>query len=45
MIETSTNLIDWEPLPVEMVTIGTTVAYTIPTGVPARFARLKVTGP
>jgi hypothetical protein len=45
LVETSTNLINWEPVPVGEVTIGDTVDHTIPAGDPARFARLKVTGP
>lgn len=45
VVETSTNLIDWDIVPIAEVVIGTTVDYTIPTGTAQRFARLRVTGP
>ena len=45
VVETSTNLVDWNPVPAGEVTLGATIDYTIPGDAPARFARLKVTGP
>ena len=45
VVETSVNLIDWDPVPMGEVGIGATVDYTIPDDEPQRFARLKVTGP
>ena len=45
MTKSTINLVDWCPVPEGQVTIGATVDYTIPHDLPARFARLKVTGP
>jgi len=45
VIETSTNLVNWNPVPMVEVTIGATVGYTMPDDGPQHFVRLKVSGP
>jgi len=45
VVQTSTNLATWTDVPVAEVTNGNPLEYTIPSGSPARFTRLKVTGP
>lgn len=45
MVQTSTNLAAWSDVPAGEVTAGSPLKYTIPAGSPAKFTRLKVTGP
>jgi autotransporter-associated beta strand protein len=45
IVQTSTDLVTWDDVHESQLAIGATVNYTIPTGVPQRFARLKVAGP
>jgi len=45
VVQTSTDLATWGDVPESHLAIGATVDYTIPADAPARFARLKVTGP
>lgn len=45
VVQTSTDLGSWTDVPAGQVTDGASLEYTIPNDGPARFARLKVTGP
>lgn len=45
VVQTSTNLATWTDVPLAEVTNGNPLEYTIPKDAPARFTRLKVTGP
>jgi len=43
VVQTSINLTDWDPAPSGVIDDETSVEYTVPTGDPERFTRLKVT--
>lgn len=45
VVETSTDLSAWVTATTGVMDNGTTVEYTVPTGSPVRFARIKVTTP
>ena len=45
VVQTSTDLSTWNTATTGVNDTGSSVIYTIPTGDPARFARLKVTVP
>jgi autotransporter-associated beta strand protein len=45
MVQTSSDLSGWTDVPAGEVTDGSPLEYTIPAGSPAKFTRLKVTGP
>lgn len=44
-VQTSTDLGIWSDVPADQVSDGSTLEFTLPNDSPAKFARLKVTGP
>ncbi|MGC4013513.1 MAG: autotransporter-associated beta strand repeat-containing protein [Luteolibacter sp.] len=45
VVEISSNLTSWTTATSGVVDLGTSIEYTVPTGDPKRFARLRVTAP